>query len=126
MGRTGGGAGRIEAEEATVRLRHGGLHIEWRMQVAETLGQLGLCGNLLMEWRSFAHLQSMTSERLRWRSSTLDALPPNVGQNNPSKTGSRCIMEDDMILLAVPFCFRNDYYALSRHNNTPSKWPSEL
>ena len=96
------------------------------MQVAETLSQRGLRGDLLMEWRSFAHLQSMTSDRLRRRSSILEALPLNVGQNNPSKTGSRCIMEDDMILLAVPFCFWNDYYALSRYNNTPSKWPSEL
>jgi hypothetical protein len=81
------------------------------MQVAEALSQLGLRGDLLMEWRSFTHLQSMTSERLRWRSSTLEALSSNavtkvVGQNNLSNTGSRCIMEDDMILLAVPLCFR--------------------
>ena len=92
MGGAGDRTGRIEAIEAPVCFRHGGLPVEWRMQVAEPLGQLRLRDNLLVKGHSLAHLESMTSVH---------------SNNNLSKTGSRCIMKDDMILLVVPLCCRN-------------------
>lgn len=82
------------------------------MEIAETCGQLRLKDDLLIERCSFAHLESMTSAHSkRPHRSTLEFPSPNVvtrvvGQNELSKAGSRCIMEDDMILLAVPLYFR--------------------
>jgi hypothetical protein len=62
---------------------------------------------------AFAHsfeiddLHTLDVAPLQIGDSSLSVMTRVAAQNKLSKTGSRCIMEDNVILLAVPLHFRN-------------------
>jgi hypothetical protein len=101
MRRTSTRARRIEAEEATICLGHGGLPFEWRVQIAKTLDHLRLRRNLSMKGGSFAHQDPITSlhlakPRRRALETVREHIPQRyVRQAKLLQTVGRCIIEDD-------------------------------